>query len=517
VTVLDLKPNPQEKSAFYLENIYQLLANDSANVSRLSIPITPANSPPFSPPNYVIWVNKLWFSSLVISLTSAMLATMLQQWARRYLRITQRSRYTPHDGARIRAFFARGVKVWRFSLVAEVIPTLIHISLFLFFSGLLVYLYNINHTVFCTVVWWVAASAATYLVVTISPMLRVDSPYYSQLSSLVFRVVGGILYLGGFFSDHLCELATKYCVGFSKGVEKMAGEEVTDPERSTKVDSFILKWTFDVHSLAPDRQLDRLFNDICGFYKSQKIIPEPRRILARLDSMKFSPAFVGFMKRNFSLTSLSDPGKREQFDRYLEVADATDGAALLDLFSQTEYQDLLQTVDVGHSLSQNLDRRGGEMGLPAQVIVSDILANVQQRDSRWIELAVVQLGKSGDDIRRYLAHGNNNVLLSSWIHMARRISNSSPGFNRRAAKYILPKLSEFDIRATLPELQQEFCVLWNEIVAKAVKNGDESLPHFILFFIRDCYIALHESPNFNQWHVSKYPVCHNPSRHAQTH
>ena len=130
VTILDLKPNSQDTSAFYLGNIYRLFADP--NVSRSSIPVAPLRPPPFSPPKYAIWVNSLWFLSLAISLTCAMLATLIQQWARRYLRMTHRPRDSPHDAARIRAFFAHGIEKYRFSWVVEAIPTLIHISLFLF-------------------------------------------------------------------------------------------------------------------------------------------------------------------------------------------------------------------------------------------------------------------------------------------------------------------------------------------------------------------------------------------------
>ncbi|KAH9971429.1 hypothetical protein BGW80DRAFT_1122896, partial [Lactifluus volemus] len=81
VSVQDLKPNSQDTSAFYLANIYQLLADP--NISRASILST--QPPQFSPQNSAVLVNSLWFLSLVISLTSALLATMLQQWARRFL------------------------------------------------------------------------------------------------------------------------------------------------------------------------------------------------------------------------------------------------------------------------------------------------------------------------------------------------------------------------------------------------------------------------------------------------
>ncbi|KAI0245385.1 hypothetical protein BJV78DRAFT_1096577, partial [Lactifluus subvellereus] len=68
-----------------------------------------------------------WFLSLVISLTCAMLATLLQQWSRRYLKMTR-----PQQCTRMRAFFAHGVDKFHLSWMVEALPTLIHTSLFLF-------------------------------------------------------------------------------------------------------------------------------------------------------------------------------------------------------------------------------------------------------------------------------------------------------------------------------------------------------------------------------------------------
>ena len=80
-TVLDLKQTSQDRSAFYLEQIYQLEVLANCNASR---PSTPAKPPPFSAPKYAISVNSLWSLSPAMSLTSAMLATLQQQWARQY-------------------------------------------------------------------------------------------------------------------------------------------------------------------------------------------------------------------------------------------------------------------------------------------------------------------------------------------------------------------------------------------------------------------------------------------------
>lgn len=103
VSIQDLRPSSQDTTAFYVASIYQLLAE--ANGTQVSIPSTLRNpASPFSPPAYAIWVNSLWFLSLAISLTCALLATLLQQWVRRYIKITQ-PRSSPHTRGRIRAFF----------------------------------------------------------------------------------------------------------------------------------------------------------------------------------------------------------------------------------------------------------------------------------------------------------------------------------------------------------------------------------------------------------------------------
>ncbi|KAI0264153.1 hypothetical protein BC834DRAFT_826764, partial [Gloeopeniophorella convolvens] len=141
ISLPNLQPNSQDASAFYLANIYQLLAD--TNDSRIAIPSTLPDPSTFTTPAPAVWVNALWLMSLVISLTCALLATLLQQWARRYLRVTQ-PRYSPRKRARIRAFFAEGVEKLGLPWTVEALPALLHIALFLFFVGLVVFLSNIN-------------------------------------------------------------------------------------------------------------------------------------------------------------------------------------------------------------------------------------------------------------------------------------------------------------------------------------------------------------------------------------
>jgi Family of unknown function (DUF6535) len=139
-------------------------------------------APPFSPPRYTIWVNSLWFSSLAISLTSALLATLLQQWTRRYIKVTQ-PLGSPHKRARICQFFFSRVDNLNFLLAADAVPTLLHLSVFLFFAGLLILLRNINDTVFNSVVVWVILCVGVYGYITFLPIFQSANPYYGVKAS----------------------------------------------------------------------------------------------------------------------------------------------------------------------------------------------------------------------------------------------------------------------------------------------------------------------------------------------
>ena len=70
----------------------------------------------------------------------------MQQWVRRYLQTSQRW-YAQYKRARIRTFFAEGIERFGLPTAVEALPGLLHISVFLFFAGLVDFLININHTV----------------------------------------------------------------------------------------------------------------------------------------------------------------------------------------------------------------------------------------------------------------------------------------------------------------------------------------------------------------------------------
>ncbi|KAH9959258.1 hypothetical protein BC827DRAFT_1269022 [Russula dissimulans] len=90
-------------------------------------------------------------------------------------------------------------------------------------------------------------------------------------------------------------------------------------------------------------------------------------------------------------------------------------------------------------------------------------------------------------LRECVDHGNDGVSLAIFIHVAHQSINSESWIG--LLRWSLP---QFDILNTLPEVQHEFCALWNLIVQEARSKGFYSDLVDILREIRHLYLALHE-------------------------
>ncbi|KAI0064347.1 hypothetical protein BV25DRAFT_1787435, partial [Artomyces pyxidatus] len=128
-----LQQDPATVTVQLLAQISQQLSGDSTSSQ------PPSSSTPFRPSNSTVRVNVFWFLSLVLSVSCALGAILVQQWARRYLRMTQRPS-APYRRARIRSYLFNGVERFQLHTVAEGIPVLLHASVFLFFAGLVQFL-----------------------------------------------------------------------------------------------------------------------------------------------------------------------------------------------------------------------------------------------------------------------------------------------------------------------------------------------------------------------------------------
>ena len=149
-------------------------------------------SQPSPPSATIIWVNALWLISLVLSLTSALIATLLQQWARRYVEMPHRPSDVK-DRARVRSFLFLGTEIYKMRLAAQMAPTLLHLSVYLFFAGLVMVFRTINTSVAIAVEVSVGIFGLAYITLSILPCLDVRCPYRTQMSYFLWYPTHAIL------------------------------------------------------------------------------------------------------------------------------------------------------------------------------------------------------------------------------------------------------------------------------------------------------------------------------------
>ncbi|KAI0033875.1 hypothetical protein K488DRAFT_46764, partial [Vararia minispora EC-137] len=176
-----LQPNSNDSMVFYLAQI-------SAQLNGTSGPVSGGSSPPtFHPSTPSVRVNILWFISLCMSLFVALTAVMIQTWCRRYMQLSQRPQDVPGLQGRIRVALFSGLERYRIDDLVGIIPSFLHAAVLFFLAGLVDFLFPINTTVAVTVAVFVALFGTYLAVLTISPLVRLESPYSTPISWVLWR------------------------------------------------------------------------------------------------------------------------------------------------------------------------------------------------------------------------------------------------------------------------------------------------------------------------------------------
>ena len=443
-----------------------------------------------------------------MSLSCALWATSLQQWTRRYLLRVQPAQCSPDTRARMRAFYADGVDKMHISWAVEKLPELLHLSLFLFFAGLAIFLFNVNHEVFSYVIWWIVLFLMVYVVITLLPIVRHDSAYYSPHSALAwmlytsiafvtFKILALITYRpkqrSHSTSKRCHNLANRYHRWLLGGVEKAAEETVKS--QLPKIDGRIFEWT--ITALGNDDSLEKFFEAIPGFLNSNLVKgPETDSLEEETGSLedpgrKLNDALHGFCDRTLSSDSASDADKLRRIDislKAMSLIRVSGASSILHNILFKRWDEMPQTLEMGHGLAHWCTVDNKTTAYYGQSIIARILASVQERDNNWISLAARTFGPPEHDLWKNIINigGGDSRLLAIFIHVTRQ--SFRPDYSDWM---VLEALSKLDICKTLPSLQHDFCTLWNEVVQEARKQGPSTFPVHILKRIRHLYNPLH--------------------------
>jgi hypothetical protein len=471
----------------------------------------------------------------------------------------------------MRAFYVNGVDKMHTPWAVEGLPMLLHLSLFLFFAGLVVYLFNVDQEVFTCVVSWIGFFSMVYGSITFLPLIRQDSPYNTPLSIPLWFLFASILYAAFLvlaFTGVIFALVYKlliacwYCFYFCydagvaseelrkiwyiftrvpdwwrwlhryRGYSWVLGGLMTKAEemaekQSPEIDGRILGWT--IGALGDDDSLEKFFEAMPGFFDSELV----KDLKKHLPHDLLQNALAGFLGRTLSSKSIINAVKLRRLNIFTNTLnligeDSVGVSSILGTFLSKRWELAPQTIEVAHTLARWHTSKNRLTSQYSRCIVARVLAVVLERDDRWVELAAHISGLPERDLRDNITHGEDNLLFAALIDLCRQANRSHEWMLMRAFAQL-----KFDIRSTLPGLQHDFCALWNEFVVQARIHGDpHSTPARILNSIRHHYVALHQDTadaapteileppvdgvDFHLLQPLEYPLCNIPSHHPDS-
>ena len=354
----------------------------------------------------------------------------------------------------------------------ELLP-LLHCSFFLFLTGLVIYVSNINYIASTCLSVWILGIILLYTAFTVLPILRPTELFYTPFSPVIFRMYLTILQVGSLIAPrcnlsgvarmHYIDLSLRYEEGFiegrTKSVEKVASN------LSPEIDTEVLERMLLV--LDNDHALGEFFDAIPGFCDSSMVHkPLDLRITTRLQQ-----TLDAFLDRTFSSHLVPEPARNGRLITCLNAAYSALGRAgvsqILGNFFNGHRDEALKSVEIGHSLVRWGQSSDDLIGPNIRRIVACIIARSKDRDDRWAKLVKEAFDIPYGDVGGYIAHGDS-VLLAILNHVTRKALRTD-----RSEQGVLKSLSQFDIHDTATELRHEFCTLWNEIVEKPRNEANE--------------------------------------------
>jgi len=159
----------------------------AANGSSVNdVPLSPAlTMSPFTPSSSDVWVNALWFTSLMLSLWTAFLGVFAKQWLYQYMATTSGS---PRARALVRQARNLGLHEWYVPMFISILPVVLHISLALFFGGLVILLRSILPSLACFIASVVGTVYVAYFISNVLPVFYPRCPYRTGLTPMLYQL-----------------------------------------------------------------------------------------------------------------------------------------------------------------------------------------------------------------------------------------------------------------------------------------------------------------------------------------
>ncbi|KAF9024763.1 hypothetical protein BDZ89DRAFT_113513 [Hymenopellis radicata] len=167
--------------------LFEILVVQRALANGSAVDLDPVISSPdalqFMPTHSQLWINGLWYTSLSLSLITALVAVLAKQWLHQYTAMTSG---TPLDRSLLRQYRYEGLQAWKVPLIIGLLPVLMHLSLGLFFLGLVVYLLQLYGPFAYVTGLFTLVTYAAYFATHFFSAVYPQCPYKTPLSNLLF-------------------------------------------------------------------------------------------------------------------------------------------------------------------------------------------------------------------------------------------------------------------------------------------------------------------------------------------
>jgi len=147
----------------------------------------------YNPDNFVIptaarWINGLWIGSLVLALFVSLNAILAQQWIEEYNSRMEATAASNRRWAWRHMYFTEGAESWKLDLFISSLPLFLHISLLMFFAGLVIFWFPMDELVSVLLIGVAAFGVAFYFGTTFAPLIWPECPTATPLLSRIHKV-----------------------------------------------------------------------------------------------------------------------------------------------------------------------------------------------------------------------------------------------------------------------------------------------------------------------------------------
>ena len=218
--------------AYISSQISSSTTPDLAQSTERAFPFDPETNAniPFSAPKYAVWINALWFSSLVCTLSASSIAVLVKQWLHQY---TQSLSGNSPEVARLRQYRYDSLLKWQVPEIIAALPMLLQLALALFLAGLLILLWTLHPSVAVSSSILIGGLILFISTTTFLPIFYADCCYQSPQALSVFLLVQGVARSVSKFLGIIEQLAHQAALETTSWTSRKY-VALTLPERSTR-------------------------------------------------------------------------------------------------------------------------------------------------------------------------------------------------------------------------------------------------------------------------------------------